>query len=143
MDAVVGSASDKPHRAPRAGAKHAKKRAKGTGGGGDGNGGDDGRRGNNPRAFIFSGAKKAKKARTVAIEKAERKLRAPVRELGEGEEPPPFVVVVQGPPGVGKTTLVRSLVKHYTRHALNEIKGPLTLVTGKKRRIQILSLIHI
>ena len=138
MDAVVGSASDKPHRAPRAGAKHAKKRGKGKGGGGDGNGGDDGRRGNNPRAFIFSGAKKAKKARTVAIEKAERKLRAPVRELGEGEEPPPFVVVVQGPPGVGKTTLVRSLVKHYTRHALNEIKGPLTLVTGKKRRIQIM-----
>ena len=74
----------------------------------------------------------------MAIEKAERKLRAPVRELGEGEEPPPFVVVVQGPPGVGKTTLVRSLVKHYTRHALNEIKGPLTLVTGKKRRIQIM-----
>ena len=43
-----------------------------------------------------------------------------------------------GTAGSGKTTLVRSLVKHYTRHALNEIKGPLTLVTGKKRRIQIM-----
>ena len=88
MDAVFKSdASDKPHRAPRAGAKRDKKaltaktkRARRDGGGG----GDDAttRGGNNPRAFIFSGARKAKRARTVAIEKAERKLRAPVRELG-------------------------------------------------------------
>ena len=134
MDAVLGS--EKPHRAPRAGAKAKKrasavkrKRASADGGGGGGN---------NPRAFIFSGARKAKRARAVAIEKRERKLRAPTKDIVEGEEAPPFVVVVQGPPGVGKTTLVRSLVKHYTRHALNEIKGPLTLVTGKKRRIQIM-----
>ena len=90
MDAVFKSdASDKPHRAPRAGAKREKKaltaktkRAQRDGGGG----GDDAttRGGNNPRAFIFSGARKAKRARTVAIEKAERKLRAPVRELGGG-----------------------------------------------------------
>ena len=90
MDAVFKSdASDKPHRAPRAGAKREKKaltaktkRARRDGGGG----GDDAttRGGNNPRAFIFSGARKAKRARTVAIEKAERKLRAPVRELGGG-----------------------------------------------------------
>jgi ribosome biogenesis protein BMS1 len=136
MDAVLG----KEHRAPRAGSKAKKKEAtkKKKRTEDDGGGGKSASGGNNPRAFIFSGARKAKRARTVAVEKAERKLRAPVRELGEGVEPPPFVVVVQGPPGVGKTTLVRSLVKHYTRHALNEIKGPLTLVTGKKRRIQIL-----
>jgi len=136
MDAVIGNLkSDKPHRAPRSGAKAKKKDAvkKKT----RGDGGGDGV-GNNPRAFIFSGARKARRARTVAIEKAERKLRAPVRDVVEGEEEPPFVVCVQGPPGVGKTTLVRSLVKHYTRHALNEIKGPLTLVTGKKRRVQIM-----
>ena len=135
MDAVIGNLkADKPHRAPRAGAKAKKKDAakkKSQGGGGEGGG-------NNPRAFIFSGARKARRARSVAIEKAERKLRAPVRDVVEGEADPPFVVCVQGPPGVGKTTLVRSLVKHYTRHALNEIKGPLTLVTGKKRRVQIM-----
>ena len=142
MDAVLaGNASDKPHRAFRAGTKKKKKdAAKKSKSTDDGGGASSGAKaqGNNPRAFIFSGARKAKRARVVANEKAERKLRAPVRELGEGLEPPPFVVVVQGPPGVGKTTLVRSLVKHYTKHALNEIKGPLTLVTGKKRRIQIL-----
>jgi len=145
MDAVLGGTmSDKPHRAFRAGGKKKKKdaakkaKSSAPSDGGEGEKGRKGERGNNPRAFIFSGAKKAKRARVVANEKAERKLRAPMRDIVEGKEAPPFVVVVQGPPGVGKTTLVRSLVKHYTRHALNEIKGPLTLVTGKKRRIQIL-----
>ena len=40
------------------------------------------------------------------------------------EIPPPFVVVVHGPPGVGKSTLIRSIVKHYTRHNLPEIAVP-------------------
>ena len=51
------------------------------------------------------------------------------------EEPPPFVVLVQGPPGVGKSTLIRCLVKHCTRQALSEVKGPVTVVAGKTRRL--------
>lgn len=35
----------------------------------------------------------------------------------------------------GKSTLIRSLVKRYTKHNLNEIKGPITVVSGKKRRL--------
>ena len=51
------------------------------------------------------------------------------------DEPPPFTVLVHGPPGVGKSTLIRNLVKHYTRHSLSEIKGPITVVSGKTRRL--------
>ncbi|KAJ3398596.1 Glycoside hydrolase 2 (Mannanase, beta-galactosidase), partial [Chytridiales sp. JEL 0842] len=50
-------------------------------------------------------------------------------------EPPPVVVAVVGPPGSGKTTLIRSLVKRYTKHNLTEINGPVTVVSGKKQRL--------
>ena len=43
-----------------------------------------------------------------------------------------------GPSGCGKSTVIKSLVKHYTRHALSEVKGPITVVSGKKRRIQFI-----
>ena len=73
----------------------------------------------------------------MAAEKQQRKLRAPILDRQQ-EEPPPFVVLVQGPPGCGKTTVIRSLVKHYTRHAMSEVKGPVTVVSGKTRRIQFM-----
>lgn len=50
-------------------------------------------------------------------------------------EPPPLVVAVVGPPKVGKTTLINNLIKLFTRHPLTEVKGPVTLVIGKKRRV--------
>lgn len=51
------------------------------------------------------------------------------------EEPPPFVVVVHGPPGVGKTTLIKNLIKHYVNQNLSEVKGPISVVSGKTRRL--------
>uniref|UniRef100_A0A914RC22 Uncharacterized protein n=1 Tax=Parascaris equorum TaxID=6256 RepID=A0A914RC22_PAREQ len=36
---------------------------------------------------------------------------------------------------VGKSTLLRCLVKHYVRHTVSEIRGPITIVTGKTRRV--------
>ena len=38
---------------------------------------------------------------------------------------------------MGKTTLIKSLVKHYTRHNLSSVKGPITVVSGKQRRLQL------
>lgn len=46
--------------------------------------------------------------------------------------------MIQGPPGVGKTTLIKSLVKHYTRHNLSQVRGPINIVSGKNRRLTII-----
>jgi len=58
------------------------------------------------------------------------------------EEPPPVIVAVVGPPGVvpstfiplmiqvGKTTLIKSLVKKYSKHTLTQVTGPITVVSG-------------
>ena len=54
------------------------------------------------------------------------------------EEAPPIIVAVVGPPGVGKTTLIKSLVKRYTKHSLTAVNGPLTVVTSKRRRLSFL-----
>ena len=49
-----------------------------------------------------------------------------------------MVVLVQGPPGVGKTAVIQALIRHYTRHAIPNPKGPITLVAGKQRRLTLL-----
>ena len=54
------------------------------------------------------------------------------------EEAPPIVVAVVGPPGVGKTTLIKSLIRRYTKHNLSSPSGPLTVVTSKRRRLTFL-----
>ena len=51
------------------------------------------------------------------------------------EEAPPIIVAVVGPPGVGKTTLIKSLIKRYTKHSISSPAGPLTVVTSKRRRL--------
>ena len=45
-------------------------------------------------------------------------------------EPPPIVVVVVGPPKIGKSTLISILVKNYSRQTLTDVKGPVTVVSG-------------
>lgn len=40
-----------------------------------------------------------------------------------------------GPPGVGKTTLLRSLVRRYSKETIQDPVGPVTVVTSKKQRL--------
>lgn len=46
-------------------------------------------------------------------------------------EPPPVVIAVVGPPKVGKSTLIRCLIKNFTRQKLGDICGPVTIVSGE------------
>ena len=88
----------------------------------------------NPRAFIFSSKGKAKIQKARTAEREQRRMHVPVVEQLT-DEPPPFVVLVHGPPGVGKSTLIRCLVKHYTKQDVKDVKGPVTVVAGKQRRL--------
>ncbi|KAI8825021.1 uncharacterized protein EV422DRAFT_553782 [Fimicolochytrium jonesii] len=89
---------------------------------------------NNPKAFASYSGKKADKIIRRNLEKDQNKLHVPLVDRTPLEAPP-VVVAVVGPPGTGKTTLIQSLVKKYSKHNLAEIKGPITVVSGKHRRL--------
>ncbi|EFP86583.2 uncharacterized protein PGTG_12965 [Puccinia graminis f. sp. tritici CRL 75-36-700-3] len=113
-------------------------------------------KGKNPKAFAPQSGRKAEKQARRNVEKDQAKLHVPLpdrtfgvrptakQEPSQGSSkdsanqdngPPPVIVAVMGPPGVGKTTLIRSLVRRYTKNTLPEIKGPVTVVAGKARRL--------
>lgn len=74
---------------------------------------------------------------TGQIQLKEKRLHVPLVDRLP-EEAPPIVVAVVGPPGVGKTTLIKSLIRRYTKHNLSSPSGPLTVVTSKRRRLTFL-----
>ncbi|KAK3068868.1 Glycoside hydrolase 2 (Mannanase, beta-galactosidase), partial [Teratosphaeriaceae sp. CCFEE 6253] len=88
----------------------------------------------NPKAFAYNApgrlAKQAARSRDVR----EKRLHVPLVDRLP-EEAPPLVVGVVGPPGVGKTTLIKSLVRRYTKQSISDPRGPITIVTGKRRRL--------
>jgi ribosome biogenesis protein BMS1 len=88
----------------------------------------------NPKAFALQSfvAAERKFRRTQDI----NAKRLAVPEVDRASlEPPPIVVALVGPPKVGKSILMQNLIKNYTRQRLNNIKGPVTVVTSKSRRI--------
>lgn len=56
-------------------------------------------------------------------------------------EPPPIIVAVVGGPRVGKSTLVRCLIKNYTNQKFSEICGPVTIVAGKMYDLMLIELL--
>uniref|UniRef100_F1KTP3 Ribosome biogenesis protein BMS1 n=1 Tax=Ascaris suum TaxID=6253 RepID=F1KTP3_ASCSU len=91
-------------------------------------------KGSNPKAFTFRSAIKAARAIRRTADKDEKKKHIPVVDRTP-LEPPPIIVAIVGPAKVGKSTLLRCLVKHYVRQTISEIRGPITIVTGKTRRV--------
>jgi len=99
-----------------------------------------GNRRNNPKAFLAAAGPRAMRNNAYrALEKQEKQYHVSlVDRSAEATVPPPYIVAVVGPPGVGKTTLIKSLVKQWTKQTINEVIGPVTVVTGKKRRLTII-----
>ncbi|KAJ1863425.1 Glycoside hydrolase 2 (Mannanase, beta-galactosidase) [Coemansia sp. RSA 989] len=89
---------------------------------------------NNPKAFAMQSAQKADRMARRKAELDEKKYHVPMADRTP-IVPPPLVVAVVGPPQSGKTTLIKSLVRRYTKNTLSEIRGPVTVVSGKHQRL--------
>ncbi|KAL9178696.1 hypothetical protein ACHAXT_003827 [Thalassiosira profunda] len=94
----------------------------------------------NPRAFSVSNIVRTQRNVQRNLDRAQKKEYVPQsdRRAARVEEGPPPLVAVVGPPGVGKSTLIRSLVKMYTNHNLTNPVGPITVRTSKTRRITLM-----
>ncbi|XP_076005774.1 ribosome biogenesis protein BMS1 homolog [Genypterus blacodes] len=91
----------------------------------------------NPRAFAVQSAVRMAKTFHRTQDLKAKKHHIPLVDRTP-LEPPPIVVVVMGPPKVGKSTLIRCLIKNFTRQKLGDICGPVTIVSGKKRRLTLI-----
>jgi ribosome biogenesis protein BMS1 len=87
------------------------------------------------KAFAPKSGRRADRQGRRNVERDQTRLHVPLVNRTPDDEPPPVIVAVVGPPGVGKSTLLKSLVRRYTKQTLNEVKGPVTVVSGKKRRL--------
>ncbi|OCK98863.1 DUF663-domain-containing protein [Cenococcum geophilum 1.58] len=88
----------------------------------------------NPKAFAFANPGRLQKQAARSHDVKEKRLHVPLVDRLP-EEAPPIIVAVVGPPGVGKTTLIKSLIRRYTKQTLSVPTGPLTVVTSKRRRL--------
>ncbi|KAM9716381.1 ribosome biogenesis protein BMS1 homolog [Menidia menidia] len=113
------------HSGPKAQRKKLRKQGAST---------EDDRRKRNPKAFAVQSAVRMAKTFHRAQDIKTKKHHVPLVDRTP-LEPPPVVVVVVGPPKVGKSTLIRCLIKNFTRQKLGDIQGPVTVVSGKKRRL--------
>ncbi|VDP20401.1 unnamed protein product [Echinostoma caproni] len=89
---------------------------------------------NNPKAFAVQHTTKAARLVQRTLDYQTRKYHLPQAEH-VADAPPPMVVALVGPPQSGKTTLLKSLIKHFARQSINVVNGPLTVVVGKKMRL--------
>jgi ribosome biogenesis protein BMS1 len=87
------------------------------------------------QAFAPRSGRRAERQGRRNAERDQTRLHVPLVNRTPDDLPPPVIVAIVGPPGVGKSTLLKSLVRRYTKQTMNEVKGPITVVAGKKRRL--------
>jgi len=89
---------------------------------------EDARR-RNPKAFSIQNPVKAQQQFRRTQDIKEKRIHLP--EVDRTPlEPPPVVVALVGPAKVGKSLLMRCLIKNFTRQKLTDIRGPVTVVSG-------------
>ncbi|KGL92879.1 Ribosome biogenesis protein BMS1, partial [Charadrius vociferus] len=125
----------KKHRAKHSGPKAEKKKKRYLNDLGIGD--EENARKRNPKAFTVQSAVRMARTFHRTQDLKTKKHHIPVVDRTP-LEPPPVVVVVVGPPKVGKSTVIKCLIKNFTRQKLVEIRGPVTIVSGKKRRLTII-----
>ncbi|OCT71985.1 ribosome biogenesis protein BMS1 homolog [Xenopus laevis] len=125
----------KKHRKKNSGPKANKKKQKQQSDGAAGT--EEDARKRNPKAFAVRSAVRMARNFHRTQDIKTKKHHIPVVDRTP-LEPPPVVVVVVGPPKVGKSTLIRCLIRNFTKQKLSEIRGPVTIVSGKKRRLTII-----
>ncbi|GFS46590.1 ribosome biogenesis protein BMS1 homolog [Nephila pilipes] len=127
---MEGSEPRKAHKAPHSGRKADKKKAQME------KYIDqlDPARKRNPKAFAIQSATKAERSFRRTMDIKSKGYHVPTVDRTPAR-PPPAVVVIVGGPKVGKTTLLKCLARNYCGRKLSSIKGPVTLISGKKKRI--------
>lgn len=66
----------------------------------------------------------------------ESKLQMPIKNMCYKNDPPAFITVI-GSKNSGKSSVIKSLVKKFSKHNLDDIKGPITLSAGRDKRITL------
>ena len=122
--------SHKEHRKRQSGKKAEKKKVKASNLAQD----EQSRRERNPKAFAIQNVGKTERRVRRKEDISEKRKHLPTVDHTP-IEPPPIVIAIVGPPKVGKSTLMKCLVRNFTRQNLTDIKGPVTIISGKKRRL--------
>lgn len=91
----------------------------------------------NPKGFAIKSAHSAENRFRRKQDLQTKKHHIPLVD-STPDEPPPIVIAVVGPPKVGKSTLINNLIKSFTRTNVTNIKGPISIVVSKKRRLTII-----
>ena len=84
----------------------------------------------NAKAFTFKSAVRAARQARRTLDVKSKRMQVPAVDRTP-QEPPPVLVAVVGPPKVGKSTLIASLIKNFTRQNLVDARGPITVVSGE------------
>jgi len=93
----------------------------------------------NPRAYSMKSVNRARVIIQKRADTAQKAAKLPqVRRVGS--EPPPDLIAVVGPSGVGKSTLIKSLIKNIAKRTLTSTVGPITTVAGKGKRITLMEI---